>query len=153
MIFVRFVHFVGVALWIGGAIAAMVVAIAVRREDNVVRATAFRLLARVHALVIGPGAFITLGTGILWTMQLSGQGTDHSLSRPGLWIMEVVGLVAGIMLIFTSLPNASKLAALAVPSDQGELPPAFDRLRKRQAVVSSVSGALAVIALLAGVWS
>jgi hypothetical protein len=152
MIFVKFAHFLGIALWIGGGIAGMVVAIAVRGEDNRIRAAAFRLLGRIHALVIGPGAFITLGTGILWTMELSGQGTDHSLSRPGLWIMEVVGLIAGIVLIFASLPTAAKLAALAVPSDEGELPPAFERLRKRQAVVSSVTGVLAVIALLAGVW-
>ena len=152
MIFVRFAHFLGIALWIGGGIAGMVVAIAVRGEENQVRAAAFRLLGRIHALVIGPGAFITLGTGILWTMQLSGQGTNHTLSRPGLWIMEVVGLIAGIVLIFASLPTAGKLAALAVPSDQGELPPMFDRLRKRQAVVSSVTGVLALIALLAGVW-
>lgn len=150
MLLIRFAHFLGQAMWIGGALTAMVVAIGVRGEVNAIRAAAFRQLYRAHTLVIAPGALLTLGTGILMTMQYAG-GDMSALGSPGLWIMQGAGLIAGLMVLFVSLPTASRLNVLSVPSEEGDLPPGFERLRKRQALVSSVAGALAVLSLFAGV--
>jgi len=41
------------------------------------------------------------------------------------------------------------LARVAEPDQTGRFPPVFERLRKRQAIVSSIAGALAVLALVA----
>ncbi len=69
--FVLFAHLLGSALWIGGALAAMVIAIGVKGEQAAVRAGVFRLLAKVHTLVIGVGAMLAVSTGVLLTMRLS----------------------------------------------------------------------------------
>jgi hypothetical protein len=61
------------------------------------------------------------------------------------------GLVAGLLALFVGLPTAQKVAALAVVDEQGNFPPAFERLRSRLAVVSSVTGVLALVALYFGV--
>lgn len=151
MLLIRFAHFLGQALWIGGAMTAMIIAVGVRRESSEVRAVTFRLLYRVHALIVGPGALLTVGTGLLMTMQYASNGMSGALSSPGLWIMQGAGLIAGLLVLFISVPTAARLGSLAVASDDGRLPPAFERLRSRQATVSSVAGALALLSLFAGV--
>lgn len=146
-----FIHFLGSALWIGGALAGMVVALHARAEDATVRAGAFRLLTPVHTLVIGPGALLALASGILLTMQLMTGGSTELMAAPRIWVMQGAGLVGGLMVLFLSLPTAVKMDALAVPDQAGSFPRLFERYRKRQAIVSSVAGALAVASLFAGV--
>ena len=146
-----FMHLLGSALWIGGAIAAMVVALNARREDPAVRAGAFRLLTQVHTLVIGPGALLAVGTGLLLTMQLMTGDAVAVMSQPRVWVMQGAGLIGGLLVLFLGLPTAIRMGGLAVPSDTGVLSPAFERYRRRQAVVSSVAGVLAVISLFAAV--
>jgi hypothetical protein len=53
------------------------------------------------------------------------------------------------MVLLVGLPAAIKLGGLAVVNDQGEVPPAFEMFRRRQAIVSSIAGVLALIALAA----
>lgn len=148
---ILFIHFLGSALWIGGAIAAMVVALDARTEDIMVRAGAFRLLVPVHTLVIAPGALLALASGILLTMQLMTGDASQLMAAPRIWIMQGAGLVGGLMVLFISLPTAVKMGGLAMPDASGSFPRSFERYRKRQAIVSSVAGALAVISLFAGV--
>ncbi len=152
MLMVRFVHFLGSALWIGGALAAMVMAVGSRRESVEVRAGIFRLLTRVQTTVIGLGALLTLGSGILWTMWLiQSGGAEGGVLSPGVWVMQLAGLVGGVLVLFVAVPTAVKMGRLAVPTDDGHLLPVFEAFRKRQMVVSSVAGTLAVVSLFAGV--
>lgn len=148
---VLFVHVLGSALWIGGAAAAMTLAVASRSEPVATRAAAFRLLARVHTTVIGLGAALVVGTGLLLTMGLMSGGGDPGavMARPRIWVMQGAGLVGGLLVLFVGLPAAVKAGGLAVPTESGGLPPTFERYRKRQAVVSSVAGVLALVALYA----
>lgn len=148
---VLFIHFLGSALWIGGAIAAMVVALDARTEDIMVRAGAFRLLVPVHTMVIGPGALLALASGILLTMQLMTGDASQLMAAPRIWVMQGAGLVGGLMVLFIGLPTAVRMGGLAMPDASGSFPRSFERYRKRQAIVSSVAGALAVISLFAGV--
>ncbi|OGU04268.1 MAG: hypothetical protein A2W29_02220 [Gemmatimonadetes bacterium RBG_16_66_8] len=143
----RFLHMFGQALWIGGAIAAMVVALASREEDPLVRSGAFRLLARVHSLVIGPGVLLTVVTGLWLTMSYARQGKGAELADPGVATMQAFGLLGGLLALFVGLPTAATLARAAEPGPDGTMPPLFERLRKRQAIVSSIAGVMAVIAL------
>ena len=147
----RFIHFFGLALWIGGAIAAMIMAISSRKESVDVRAGVFRLLANVQTIAIGIGSLMTLGSGLLLTVKLAQAVGAESVMTPRILVMQVAGLVAGLLVLLVSIPTAVKIKALAVPTESGELLPAFERYRKRQAAVSSVAGALAVIALFAAV--
>lgn len=149
MRFAQFLHLLGQALWIGGGIAAMTLALAARGEHPAVRGGVYRLLARVHGVVIAPGALITVLSGLWLTMTMARRGRGAELGEPGLAIMQGLGMVAGILVLFVALPTANLLARIAEPDGSGQLPPGFDRLRKRQAVVASVAGALAVLALVA----
>ncbi len=152
MTILRLVHFFGLALWIGGASAAMIMAISSRRESMEVRAGVFRLLANVQTIAVGAGALMTLGSGLLLTIKLAqAMGAENMMGSPRILIMQGAGLVAGLLVLLVSIPTAVKMRALAVPTESGELLPAFERYRKRQAAVSSVAGALAVVALFAAV--
>ncbi len=149
MSIILFAHLMGFALWIGGAIAAMVLAIGARDETPVVRVGVYRLLARVQTMVVGVGAMLVVGTGLLLTMRLSQGGAGELMREPRLWVMQAAGLVGGLMVLLIGLPAAIKLGGLAVVNDQGEAPPAFEMFRRRQAIVSSIAGVLALIALAA----
>lgn len=144
----RALHFFGMALWLGGGVAAMVLAVLSRGESTEVRAGIYRLLGRVQAMVIAPGALITVLSGVWLTMSLAWSGGGAALGRPGLATMQGAGIVAGLLVLLIALPTANRLGRAAVPDDKGQLPPAFEKLRRRQALVSSLAGALALIALL-----
>ena len=142
----RFLHLLGMTLWMGGAFAGMTLALGARAEPIPVRAGVFRLLARVHGMIVGTGVILTLGSGLLMTMTLESTG---DLGHPGVMVMQAAGLLAGILVLFVAIPTSVKIAGLAVPSETGEFPPALNRLRKRQMVVSSVAGVLGIVSLAA----
>jgi hypothetical protein len=147
--FAQFLHLLGQALWIGGGLAAMTLAIASRNEDPAVKAGVYRLLARLNGVVIAPGALITVLSGLWLTMTMARRGRGAELGEPGLAVMQGLGIVAGILVLLVALPTGNLLARVAEPDQTGRFPPVFERLRKRQAIVSSIAGALAVLALVA----
>ncbi len=149
---VRFIHFLGSAMWIGGALAAMVLAIKSRRESEEIQAGLFRMMTHVHTIVIGLGVLLTLGSGVVWTMRLVQQGGPESTSPTvGVWIMQATGLVGGALVLLVAIPTAMKLGGVAVTTEDGHLLPAFSHFRRRQMIVSSVAGVLAVVSLFTGV--
>ena len=149
MSFVLFTHVLGFTMWIGGELAGMMVAYGARDEPAQVRAGAFRLISRLYTVVIGFGALVVLGTGVLLTMSLDSGGLGDLMREPRLWVMILAGIAAGLLVLFVGLPTASRMGALAVASKQGELPSGFEVYRKRQSVISKLSVGLAVTALLA----
>ena len=149
MAFAQFLHLLGQALWIGGGLAAMTLAIASRGEDTAVKAGVYRLLARLNGVVIAPGALITVLSGLWLTMTMARRGRGAELGEPGLAVMQGLGIVAAILVLLVALPTGNLLARVAEPDQTGRFPPVFERLRKRQAIVSSIAGALAVLALVA----
>lgn len=144
-------HVLGMTLWIGGSLAAMTAAIAARREPVPVRAGVFRVLGRVHVWVVAPGALLTVASGLLLVVVFMRRGMGALLGEASLSIMMGAGLLAGLLVLFIGLPTAQKVAALAVPDEAGNLPPAFHRFRARLTVVSSVAGVLALLSLYFGV--
>ena len=145
---VVFAHMLGVALWIGGAIAGMVVASSAREEAPAAKAAGFRIVSRLHTMVIGVGALIVVGTGVLIVM-MDISSLTTMMQHPKLWVMIVAGLIAGLIVMFVGLPTASRMGALAVTSRKGEMPPAFEIYRRRLDAITAITGALAVVALLA----
>lgn len=151
MMLVRFVHYLGFTLWLGGGLGAMVLAIASRGESPFVRAAVHRLLAAVHSMVIGLGALLTVASGLILTMDLMSGGNSDLVAAPRIWIMQGAGLIGGLLVLFVGLPAALKLGGISIADAAGELPPAFQRYRKRNAVANAVGGTLALIALFSAV--
>jgi hypothetical protein len=65
--------------------------------------------------------------------------------------MQATGLAGGVLVLLVAIPTAMKLGGLAVATEAGRLLPVFDHYRRRQMIVSSVAGALAVVSLFTGV--
>ena len=149
MLLARFAHFFGMCLWLGGMVAAMVIAVAARSESVSSRVSLFRLLGRVYSFVIGPGAILTLLSGVALTMSM-GQATGGGTGSLGTWVMQATGLLAGGLVLFAGLPTATKLARVADMVDENGPPPIFDRLRKRLAAVAHAVAVLTVLALYFG---
>jgi hypothetical protein len=152
MDFVRLGHFLGGAMWIGGALAAMLLSFNARRETVEVRAGAFRLLTQVQTAVVGFGALVTVGTGILWSMAMVQDGGNGAADATiGTWIMQGTGLLGGVLVLLVTVPTGVKLGGLAVTTGDGSMLPAFEYYRRRQFNVSLMATALALIALVTGV--
>jgi hypothetical protein len=143
--FWRFVHYLALTAWIGGALAAMVAGLAMRRLDRSLWTGVAEAQGAIYRALIGPGAIVTVFTGLLLTFRMYG-----SLSvRVGPWLgtMQGVGLLAALVTLLGAMPAASRMARL---EPTGETAAAFDRARQRLAIAGSIGGTLALMALLAG---
>jgi hypothetical protein len=140
-----FVHLLGFTMWLGGAIASMIVGIAARREDRSGLGAIVRAQATLAKGVIAPGSLLTVLSGLILTFQLSG----GDLAGFSVWlvIMQGAGLIAALMTLLISLPTAARLGRL---DPTGEGARYFDELRARQRIVASIAGTLGLVALFAG---
>lgn len=143
-------HLLGMSMWFGGALAAMVMAFGVRGARWEAKATVYPLLARVHVRIIAPGALLTVLTGFLLIGSLVTRGLGDMLGQPGIIIMQTAGLIAALLALAGGLPTANK-AARMVSMQEAEGAPVVALLRKRQALVSSSAGVLFLVALIGAV--
>lgn len=139
----RFLHFFGFALWMGGGFTTMALAIRSRKDTPAARAGLFRLLpAAVN--VMATGAVITVLTGLGLAVLLMSQGRSAEMGDPGIITMQTSGILAAILVLAVSVPSSRRLARLAVTEPP---PPEFEKLRRRQALAGSIAGLLALLAL------
>ena len=140
-----FAHLLGFTLWLGGAIAAMIIGIAARREDRHGLGAVVRAQASLMKVAIAPGALLAVLSGIILTFQISGS----QLPGFSIWLMlmQAAGLVAALLTLLIALPTAGKLSRL---DPAGENARYFDELRQRQRIVGSISGMLGLVALFSG---
>jgi hypothetical protein len=139
-----FLHLLGFTLWLGGAIAAMIMGIAAKREDRHGVGAVVRAQASLMKTAIAPGALLAVLSGLILTFQLS-----SDLPGFNIWLvtMQAAGLVAALLTLLISLPTAAKLSRL---DPLGEGAGYFDELRQRQRIVGSISGSFGLVALFAG---
>ena len=145
MIFFRFFHYLGFALWMGGGWATMMLVIRSRRDTPAVRAGLVRILPAAYT-VIGIGAGLTLLSGIGLAAYLARIGLQSRLSETGVIVMQGSGTLAAVIALAIALPTARRLSRLST----GDTPPTsreFERFRKRLAMASSVAGVLGLLAL------
>jgi hypothetical protein len=140
-----FLHLLGFTLWLGGAIGAMIMGIAAKREDRHGLGAVVRAQASLMKVAIAPGAILAVLTGLMLTFQL--RGADLPDFNIWLVIMQGAGVVAALLTLLISLPTAAKLGRL---DPLGEAAGYFDELRQRQRIVASISGTFGLIALFAG---
>jgi hypothetical protein len=99
----------------------------------------------VHRALIGPGAILTVLSGLILTFSVMGGVTGGS--SHWLMLMQGAGIVAALLVLFISLPTAAKLGRL---DPNGPAAAHFDELRQRLRVVGSIAGVLGLLALLSG---
>ncbi len=145
-----FLHLLGFVMWLGGGLAGMVIGIRGRREDRAHAAAIARLQAALHKVLISPGAVLTVLSGLVLTFKVY-PGADNALAEVGanhwLILMQAAGLIAALLTLLIGLPTVSRLARIEPTGDTAAL---FDELRQRNALVSSISGTLGLVALIAG---
>jgi hypothetical protein len=144
-----FLHLLGFTMWLGGGLAVMVAGIASKREDRAGIGAVARAQAATHKAIIAPGALLAVLSGLILTFSVSGRTGELVGFNVWLVVMQGAGLVGALVALLIGLPTAAKLARLD-PVGQGAA--FFDELRQRQKIVGSVSGILALVALVAGAW-
>jgi hypothetical protein len=144
-----FLHLLGFTMWLGGGLAVMVAGIAAKREDRAGLGAIARAQAAAHRAIIAPGAILVVLSGLILTFSVSGRTGELVGFSVWLVVMQGAGLVGALMVLLIGLPTAAKLARLD-PMGLGAA--FFDELRQRQKIVASVSGVLALVALVAGAW-
>ena len=142
-----FLHLLGFTMWLGGAIASMIIGIAAKREDQTGLGAIVRAQVTLAKAAIAPGALLTVLSGLILTFQLS--GGDFAAFNLWLVVMQGTGIVGALVTLLVALPTATRLARL---DPAGEHAAYFDELRQRQRVVASIAGGLALVALVAGAW-
>ncbi len=134
-------------MWLGGAIAAMVIAVAAKQEDRGGLGAVVRAQVKLTKIVIAPGALLTLLSGIILTFSVTAQMGELAGFSFWLVVMQAAGVIAALLTLLIVLPTAARLGRL---DPTGEGARYFDELRARQRIVASISGTFGLIALLAG---
>jgi hypothetical protein len=142
-----FLHLLGFTMWLGGGLVTMVAGIASKREDRVGLAAVTRAQAAAYKAIIAPGALLAVLSGLMLTFSVSSRMGELVGFSVWLLVMQGAGVLGALLVLLIGLPTAAKLARLD-PSGPGAA--YFDELRQRQRVVGSVSGTLALVALVAG---
>ena len=139
-------HFLGFTMWLGGGLAAMVAGISARKEARAGLGAVARAQASIQKRLVAPGALLVVFSGLILTVRLMNAMTT-SLSS-WLMVMQGAGILGALIVLLGGLPIASRLSRL---DPEGPHAAYFDELRRRLKVVSSVAGALGLVALVAGV--
>ncbi len=140
-----FLHLLGFTMWLGGAIASMVVSIAANREERSGLGAVVRAQSTLVKTAIAPGSLLTVLSGLVLTFQLS--GGDFAGFSIWLVIMQAAGVIAALITLLIALPTAARLGRL---DPTGEAARYFDELRARQRIVASIAGVFGLVALFAG---
>jgi hypothetical protein len=140
-----FLHLLGFTMWLGGAIASMVVGIAAKQEDRIGLGAVVRAQGKLTKASIAPGSLLTVLSGIILTFQLS--GGDMAGFSMWLVVMQGSGVIAALITLLIALPTATRLGRLDPTGDGARY---FDELRARQRIVASIAGVFGLIALFAG---
>lgn len=149
--FLRFVHLLAMAFWLGGMFTVSVWSARSRRVgDGAITAFAYATARRLYRGVISAGAWLSIVSGGIM-MFTSGRPWFRPFPDHWLFQMQVVGLLAFIATVAYVVPNASALARLAErAAEEGAEPPEFAVRVKRQAIVGSLVGAALVYVILLG---
>ena len=142
-----FLHLLGFTMWLGGGLGSMVAGIASKREDRAGLGAIARSQAAAYKAIIAPGAILSVLSGLVLTFSVAGRTGELAGFNVWLMVMQGAGMIGALLVLLIGLPTAAKLARL---DSQGPGAAFFDELRTRQKIVASVSGTLALVALVAG---
>ena len=136
-------HIGGFTFWIGGAFAMMMVSITARKEERSALRTVARIQAAIARSLVGPGAGVTVVTGLILTFR------SYGAEAPSMWlmVMQGAGILGGILTAAVTLPAVAKLARI---DPLGAHAAHFDNLRKRARISGMIAAMLGLLAMVAG---
>src|SRR2546428_6571575 len=99
----------------------------------------------MQRVLVGPGAIAVVLSGVVRAMPYMRSG-----AMPGwLNLMMAAGLLGALAAVGISVPAAARLARLEL-GGRGEMPEAFQGLRKRPILAASIAGGLGLVPMAAG---
>lgn len=143
---ILFLHWLGFSVWLGAQLTFLVWDPAAKRAELPVWAHTWDTLAKVQRWIVAPSCAAATITGIVLSMQYAQRGITTGMR----WIviMQVLGLLAGLMTIALATPLVNRMAYLAAKSlEKGAVDPRAEAVRKKLALVIWVSGAFILVAL------
>lgn len=126
----------------------MTLGIAMRTQHQSALTLLAGLQGRLHRGLILPGSLLTVLSGILLTLRLYGGPVSTAGFPVALMVMQGAGLLAAILVLVVILPTVARLGRL---DPTGAQAPLFTALQRRAALAGSLAGALALVALAAGI--
>ena len=143
-----FLHWVGFSVWLGAQLTFMVWGPQTRAVGLEAWAHAWKTLAKVQGYVIAPAAAVATITGIVMTMQMVSAHADETTP---LLLMQVFGLVAGVLAVVVVTPLANRVAMYAqVSLAAGQKDPRAERARALLAWAGTATVVLVLLALWFG---
>lgn len=139
-----FIHMYGQVAWLGGALAAMTLSFAAKREAPEQLGMVVRLQGAIYRVLVGPGALLNVVSGFMLTLEMYSMVTAVGLSH---WLMAMqgIGILAALVALVHTVPTSAKLARL---EPTGPTAVAFVAIRKRMVVSGMTSSMLGMLALL-----
>lgn len=141
-----FLHFFGQILWLGAGLGSMVYGIAGKKESGAALGVIARGQVAVHKLLIGPGAFLMILSGVMLSLQMYGSAMSGMAPTVWMMVMQGVGLLGALIVLAVGMPTIARLGRV---SPEGPTAALYQALRRRHVAVSMVSGTLGLLALLA----
>mgnify|MGYP006284144117 FL=1 len=145
----RFVHVLGVVLWMGAAVTLpFVTGRAARADTPGVTAFAYRINARLMTTLGLGGMILTLVGGVWLTAEM---GYEFFRPFPNHWLfqMQVLGIASALVGALYQVPLSRRLAREADRSaESGTESEDFARYRKRYAIVGSLVGLVLFVVLV-----
>lgn len=140
-----FLHDLGFVAWLGGGLAVMLSGISAKYFPPEQRLAVYRIMAVITRNLVGTGAVLVVVSGFVLSVPYFKGATVPTW----LMAMQALGFMGAIVAIAIVVPTAARLGRLDL-DPRGELPEAFAGLRRRQAIVATLAGVFALLALLAG---
>lgn len=141
----RVLHFVGLVAWLGGGMAVMVSGVVMRSLDRAFWGAIVDVQAMLYRVLLGPGAVVTVMSGLFLTFGLYGRLSGQVAAWLGL--MQGCGLIAAAITLLGAMPAAARLTRL---EPLGATAAAFDASRRRLVGTGAVAGLFGLVALVAG---
>jgi hypothetical protein len=141
-----FLHFFGQVLWLGAGLGSMVYGIVGKKESGAVLGAIARGQVAVHKLLIGPGAFLMILSGVMLSLRMYGSAMSGMAPTVWMMVMQGAGLLGALIVLAFGMPTIARLGRV---SPEGPTAPLYQAIRRRHVAISIVSGTLGLLALLA----
>lgn len=141
-----FLHFFGQVLWLGAGLGSMVYGIVGKKEPGAVLAAIARGQVAVHKLLIGPGAFLMILSGVMLSLRMYGSAMSGMAPTVWMMVMQGAGLLGALIVLAFGMPTIARLGRV---SPDGPTAPLYQAIRRRHVAISIVSGSLGLLALVA----
>lgn len=145
---IEFLHWLGWAIWLGAQLSFMVWGPASKTVPLPAWAHTWDTLSRVQRWIVAPACAAATISGLLLAMQYPQHDYPEGSPMTWLYIMGGLGTVAAVLTLAVATPLVNRMAFLAAKSlDAGQRDPRAEAVRKKLALVASISGAFILISV------